>query len=651
MPLKQIITLHGHMDRVWTLAWNSSGTILASSGGDKRIRLWAKVGNQWQCVAILDDTHEKSIRRLSWSPCGNYIASASFDSTVSVWKRDPDNKSWSNIYNLEGHSSEVKSVAWSHDGQFLATCGRDKSVWIWERASNSDTECSANDEDNDAAQSWDCSDVKSDHSKDVKNVIWHPKANILISCSYDDTAKLFHKEGDDWKCHQTLSSHNSTVWSADFSASGEFLVTCSDDKTVRVWKNHAHDKLPNIQENSWKCVSVIQGYHTRTIYDVSWNKITDIIVSASGDNSLVFYAKTNEPNSDTDQDLFVCIDKHSDSHESDINVVAWNPEDSNILATGSDDRSIKIWHYDFTNKGMMQPLTIVDEIMSSLKEAGFDDDHNHTAIGQHKDQSINNDRKPYPSLTKTITDFTTLLIHIQSLQNLQNEIDPDLEIKRHLEHLFDLKLSDNLNSKPLELSNLLIDDNGMVDEFTIKVLEQGGDIKSEFRFKVDMEKFKLVMPKRSTRFLAVGNNLFLLEKTGDMFKILPNGTTEFLLGHLFTFSDVKFLVASKNIHNNENIMKREEQIKYVISADRDEKIRVSNFPETFKIERFCFGHKSFVQRLFVVDDNKRFISIDQDNNAILWNLTNLGHLSDNSVPIKPQIRKSLNESQCKRIKK
>ena len=32
--------------------------------------------------------------------------------------------------------------------------------------------------------------------------------------------------------------------------------------------------------------------------------------------------------------------------------------------------------------------------------------------------------------------------------------------------------------------------------------------------------------------------------------------------------------------------------RYVLTADRDEKIRVSHFPQTFNIHGFCLGHKT-----------------------------------------------------------
>lgn len=617
MPLELIQTLFGHSDRIWTLAWNPEGTILASSGGDKSIRLWAKDANgKWNCVSILSESHSKSIRRLCWSPCGQYLASASFDATVCLWKRNCSDSSWSVVVNLEGHESEVKSVAWSSDGRYLASCGRDRTVWIWERAEADDTEHL---EDEDNSENWDCSDVKNDHTKDVKQILWHPQHNILVSCSYDDSVKFFHKEGDDWKCYETLTSHTSTVWSAAFSASGEFLATCSEDKTVRIWRNQAHDKLPNTETNSWKCISVVQGYHSRSIYDVSWCKTSDILVSASGDNSLAFYAKSKEDGLGQ-ADIFTCIDKFSQSHSCDINTVGWNQFQPGLLASGGDDCVITLWMYSPGDKGM-KPPSIVDELMNQLAEFSLDKNFGNQLIDKDSSTRI-----------LKVSDFSNLQCLIQLFQLIQDEIRQD-EDKRLLEKLFDLRITDR-NPQPVEISNLSIDEsNNSVNDFTVSIVDNRGSIDKKFKIAVDGSEFRLQVPRRSVKFITVAKQVFLIEKTGDLHRVSDSGKSQFLLGHLFMFSDVRFV--TKKLDND---------IIYVISADRDEKIRITNYPHTFEIERYCFGHRHSIRKILLVND-KSFVSIDNQNDACLWDLCDLS--SENYL--KPRRMMTLNGNLTKRV--
>lgn len=57
--------------------------------------------------------------------------------------------------------------------------------------------------------------------------------------------------------------------------------------------------------------------------------------------------------------------------------------------------------------------------------------------------------------------------------------------------------------------------------------------------------------------------------------------------------------------------------KYILTSDRDEKIRVTNYPATHEIESFCLGHLEFVSSFDFID-NERIVSVSGDKTLRLW---------------------------------
>lgn len=276
--------LAGHDDRVWDVAWNPTMPLLSSCSTDRTIRIASYTPSQknestalsserqeptdFHNVSQIPSGHLRTVRALAWAPSGMSFVAASFDSTISIWERDKNSGDWESGSSLEGHETEVKGVAFNAEGTMLATCGRDKSVWIW---GGENLRCLLHCQHlTTFAADFDDSEVLSVllmHSQDVKSVAWHPTHDILASCSYDDTIKLYMNDPmDDWYDFATLAAHTSTVWDVAWSPCGRLLASVSDDRSIRIWRAKDH----NLRE--WESALIIEGAHDRTVFSVSWGR-------------------------------------------------------------------------------------------------------------------------------------------------------------------------------------------------------------------------------------------------------------------------------------------------------------------------------------------------------------------------------------------
>ncbi|XBI12510.1 hypothetical protein VPH35_139376 [Triticum aestivum] len=352
---RHISTLSGYHGRtIFSVHWSSEG-VIASGAGDDAICLFAEENSmvegpsyrlilkkekahdtdvncvRWCPQDVLDGVHERTVRSCAWSPDGKLLATASFDGTTAIWEYSGGD--FECVATLEGHDNEVKSVSWSQSGSLLATCSRDKAVWIWEVQPGNEHECVA---------------VLQGHTQDVKMVQWHPVLSVLVSVSYDNTIRVWADDGDDdWHCVQTLAEagnggHSSTVWSVSFNQKGDRMVTCSDDCTLKIWDTSADLSQPTTGEGheSWFHLSTLSGHHGRTIFSAHWSS-EDVIASGAGDDAICLYAE--EKSTMVEGPSYRLILKKEKAHDMDVNCVRWCPQDPRVLASASDDGTVKLW--------------------------------------------------------------------------------------------------------------------------------------------------------------------------------------------------------------------------------------------------------------------------------------------------------------------
>ncbi|CAF0876719.1 unnamed protein product [Didymodactylos carnosus] len=130
------------------------------------------------------------------------------------------------------------------------------------------------------------------------------------------------------------------------------------------------------------------------------------------------------------------------------------------------------------------------------------------------------------------------------------------------------------------------------------------------------ENLKIIQLKKRASALHLTNNLlFIADKSGDVYKyefLLKNDTetinVDSIMGHLSMLLDICYIK-----HPITSTTYQE----YILTADRDEKIRLSHYPNAYNIEAYCLGHQEFVSNIKLINNN-HFISTSGDGTLRLW---------------------------------
>ncbi|KAJ5543516.1 hypothetical protein N7535_005941 [Penicillium sp. DV-2018c] len=122
-----------------------------------------------------------------------------------------------------------------------------------------------------------------------------------------------------------------------------------------------------------------------------------------------------------------------------------------------------------------------------------------------------------------------------------------------------------------------------------------------------------VHTKRNLESLEQQMRQAALSKTNQEERVVLNFEHQLIIGHVSLLTDVISVARPADSTVGQRT--------YILTADRDEHIRVSRgLPQAHVIEQFCFGHTSFVSRLCIPSwDPTVLISGGGDNYLLVWN--------------------------------
>lgn len=212
---------------------------------------------------------------------------------------------------LEGHTSSVLGVSVSPNGNFIATASNDNTAKLWH-----------------IDGLW-LQDLR--HQSSVTSVSFSADSQFVGIATADNQVILWlwDEQTEKFQYMQTLEGHEALVTRVRFSPQGDLIATSSNDNTIRLWRPDG------------TMIRVLEG-HTDRVLDVEFNSDGQKLASAGKDKTVLLW--------NLQGDILASLTGHCEGLSPElfdycnIHDLSFNPQDDNILASGSSDRTIKIWN-------------------------------------------------------------------------------------------------------------------------------------------------------------------------------------------------------------------------------------------------------------------------------------------------------------------
>lgn len=297
-----------------------------------------------QTIQILTE-HKNEVWFVQFSNSGEHLATSSSDCTAIIWKVHKDGKITLK-HTLRSHQNPVSFVAWSPDDTMLLTCGNAEVVKLWD------------------VETGTCKHTFGDHGFTVSSCAWFPDSKNLV-CGSSDPEKgicMWDVYGNEVKVWRGMRMPK--VLDLAVTSDGNNLITIFSDKEIRIFNVGTNTERVISEERPITSLSVsADGKHFIVnlncqeihMWDVAgeWQKPLKyrghkqqkyVIRSCFGGLNSAFIASGSE-----NSEVFIWNRQQSEpievlsGHSTTVNCVSWNPKKPHMLASASDDQTVRIW--------------------------------------------------------------------------------------------------------------------------------------------------------------------------------------------------------------------------------------------------------------------------------------------------------------------
>lgn len=288
--------------------------------------------------------HSDEVWFCRFSPDGTKLATGSKDNTLIIWDVDPDTCEVHLRNTFEDHMSGVSYVAWSPDSNFIIACGTEDSseVWIWNvELKTLAMKLSNTPEDSLITAAW--------HANSQRFVTAGTRGHFYQCDLYGSVVSQW--EGVRVQCVACLND-NKTVLAADtqFRIRGYTnedkngfdilkeehpIMSFTLNDTGRLALLNVATQGVHLWDLKDRCLvrkfqGVTQGYYT--IHSCFGGLNQDFVASGSEDHKVhIWHVQQEKP--------ILILEGHTRT----VNCVHWNPVLPGMLASVSDDFTVRIW--------------------------------------------------------------------------------------------------------------------------------------------------------------------------------------------------------------------------------------------------------------------------------------------------------------------